>query len=98
MTTTRKHTYNMLEFSAAGRRGVSLYINLFLVGIIVLNSLAIVLHSVPSLSRNRFYDRLFLDFEVFSAFVFTVEYVLRVWSCVENPRYADGWRGRLRYL
>jgi voltage-gated potassium channel len=98
MTTTRKHTYNMLEFSAAGRRGVSLYINLFLVGIIVLNSLAIVLHSVPSLSRNRFYDRLFLDFEVFSAFVFTVEYLLRVWSCVENPRYADGWRGRLRYL
>ena len=96
--TFRQKTHYTLEFSASGRRGLSLYINLFLVGIIVLNSLAIVLHTIPSLNRNRFYERLFFDFELFSAFVFSIEYGLRVWSCVEDHRYHDGWRGRLRYV
>ena len=96
--TLRKKIHSILEFSAAGRRGVSLYVNVFLVGIIVLNSIAIVLHTIPSLNRDRFYDRLFLDFELFSAFIFTIEYLLRVWSCIETPEYHQGWRGRLRYV
>lgn len=28
---------------------------------------------------------------------FLAEYALRLWVCVENPAYAGGWRGRLRY-
>jgi voltage-gated potassium channel len=94
----RKKIHDTLEFSALGRRGMSLYVNVFLVVIIILNSVAIVLHTVPSISRNRFYERLFFDFELFSVIIFSIEYALRVWSCVEKSKYSDGWRGRLRYL
>ena len=30
--------------------------------------------------------------------VFTVEYILRVWSCTVNPRFKDPVRGRLQFL
>lgn len=30
--------------------------------------------------------------------LFAVEYVARVWVSAENPKYADGVRGRLRYM
>ncbi|HAO48253.1 MAG TPA: potassium channel protein, partial [Runella sp.] len=85
--TFRKRVYNTLEFSASGRRGLNLYINISLVSVIVLNSLAIVLHTVPEIRHNRLYEQLFQYFEIFSVGIFTIEYFLRIWSCVENPRY-----------
>jgi voltage-gated potassium channel len=96
--TFRKRVYSTLEFSSIGRRGLSLYINVGLVTVIVLNSLAIILHTVPELAQHPLYNSLFQDFEIFSVFIFTIEYFLRIWSCPENPRYKGGWRGRLRYL
>ena len=94
----RKQVYHTLEFSTVRRRGLSLYINLGLVLIIVLNSVAIVLHTIPEVRHSRFYDAVFQDFEIFSVIIFTVEYFLRIWSCVENPRFSGGWKGRLRYI
>jgi len=35
---------------------------------------------------------------VFSVAAFTVEYVLRAWSCVEDERYRGPVRGRIRFL
>jgi voltage-gated potassium channel len=96
--TLRQRIYHTLEFSATGRRGLSLYINVFLVSIIVLNSIAIILHTIPEVRHNHLYEMIFQDFEVFSVVVFTVEYFLRIWSSVENPRYGDSWRGRLAYI
>jgi len=96
--TFRKRVYNTLEFSASGRRGLNLYINIGLVSVIVLNSLAIVLHTVPEIRHNRLYEHIFQYFEIFSVGVFTIEYFLRIWSCVENPRYRSDWRGRLQFI
>lgn len=42
------------------------------------------------------YDTAYMVFEIFSSIVFTIEYVLRVWSCVEDPQYV-GCLGRLKY-
>jgi len=42
------------------------------------------------------YPKSFYIFELFSSVVFTVEYGLRIWSCVEDRRYS-GQFGRLRY-
>jgi len=43
------------------------------------------------------YSTSFYVFELFSSIVFTIEYALRVWSCVEDPRYA-GPHGRIKYM
>ena len=47
--------------------------------------------------ENSAFRHVDLALEVLSVAVFTVEYVLRVWSCVEDPRYAAPCRGRLRW-
>lgn len=96
--TFRKRVYHTLEFSALGRRGLSLYINVALVSIIFLNSVAIILHTVPEIRNNRHYERFFQDFEIISVGIFTIEYFLRIWSCVENPAIKNTWRGRLNYI
>ncbi len=96
--TLRQRVYNTLEFSAIGRRGLSLYINIALVSIIFINSVAIIMHTVPEIRHHRIYESIFTDFEIFSVIIFTIEYFLRIWSCVENPRYENGWKGRSRYI
>ena len=96
--TFRKKVYHTLEHSASGRRGLSLYINVFLVMVIVLNSIAIILHTIPEISKNQFYDKIFFDFELFSVVIFSIEYLMRIWSCVENPNSKIGFKGRLAYV
>ncbi len=57
---------------------VSRFIEFFIVAIVVLNVLVIILESVQTI--NQRFGRAFFYFEVFSVVVFTVEYILRVWS------------------
>ncbi len=88
----RKLIYRILETSAGKRRGISLLFNLVLITIITLNAVAIVLHTVPE--YNKRYAQLFIDFELFSVIFFSVEYLLRVWVCVENDKYQHPVFGR----
>lgn len=96
MLSLRKSLYRILETSAGRRRGLSLLFNLILITIITLNAVAIVLHTVPD--YNRRFAKLFYDFELFSVIFFSVEYLLRVWVCVENEKYHQPVWGRLRYV
>lgn len=63
--------------------------------LIGLNVLAIILETVPELQAA--YGAFFMAFEVFSIGVFTVEYLLRVWSITASPDYSHPISGRLRY-
>lgn len=71
------------------------WVNAGLVALIALNVVALVLESVGAV-REAMGGWLRL-FEVFSVLVFTVEYVLRVWSITATPRFAGAVRGRLRF-
>lgn len=71
-------------------------ISLGLVVLILLNVLAVILGSVESLEVQ--YGTLFDRFESFSVAVFLAEYLLRVWSCTDVPRYRSTVTGRLRYM
>lgn len=70
----------------------------FLITLIVLNVLAVVLESVPSIEA-RFLPW-FGWFELLSVVIFTVEYIARIWSTVEQSDEAmrHPWRARLRYM
>ncbi|WP_080241153.1 ion transporter [Spirosoma rigui] len=96
MHTLRRTMYRVLETSSGKRRGVSLVFNVILITIITLNAIAIVLHTVPEYDRQ--YKRLFSEFEFFSVIFFTIEYLLRIWVCVENEKYRHWFWGRVRYL
>jgi len=74
----------------------SRYFDPFIMGLIVLNVVAVVLETVDWLYAR--YSLLFYAFELFSVSVFTVEYILRVWSCTANPSFKDPIFGRLRFM
>ncbi|WP_435352757.1 ion transporter [Emticicia sp. SJ17W-69] len=96
MNSFRKQVHQTLEISLRQKSGFGFFINIFLTVIIFLNTIAIILHTVPMIRKN--YDQFFLDFEVFSVIVFTIEYILRLWSCVENETFKHPIYGRLRFI
>lgn len=71
-------------------------VNSVIVALILLNTLAVVLETVVSLYRE--YASLFKGFELFSVVLFSIEYLLRLWSCTADPRYRHWFTGRLRYI
>jgi voltage-gated potassium channel len=74
---------------------LSWHFDLFIRTLIVLNVLAVVLESVASIG-SRFQEA-FYWFEVFSVVVFTVEYVLRIWTANLVPGYEKPVLGNIRY-
>jgi len=68
--------------------------NIFIMALIFLNVLAVILESVEEYSEN--FSSLFIWFELISIIIFSIEYVLRIWACVEYPQFA-GLKGRIRY-
>lgn len=58
-------------------------VDVFLISLISMSIIAVILESIPALEIR--YEGWFYWLEVFTVSVFTVEYVLRVWSSVEDP-------------
>jgi voltage-gated potassium channel len=63
--------------------------------LICLNVTAVILESVEALQFN--FSAYFWAFEVFSVAIFTAEYIVRIWACTADERYADPIWGRIRY-
>lgn len=92
----RKEVYKVLMVTRGVKTGIGWYFNLLLFSTIILNTISIILHTVKSM-RHEF-SQLFIDFEYFSVVFFTIEYLLRLWVCVEQERYKHPIKGRIRYL
>jgi voltage-gated potassium channel len=80
--TLRQRVHDILEHSSE-QDPVSLVVNGGLITLILLNVIAFAAETVPSVDAR--YGRGLDLFNVFSVAVFTVEYALRLWSCVEIP-------------
>lgn len=92
--TFRKRLYITLQPGEKGGILESIF-EIVLISIIILNILAIVLDSVPKYEAE--YHTLFANFEVFSIVFFTLEYIARLYSIVENKAYAHPISGRIKY-
>ncbi len=60
---------------------------IFLMILIVLNSVAVVLETVDELDAR--YGSIFNALEMVSVTIFTIEYLLRLWIAPLNPRYSQ---------
>lgn len=69
--------------------------NYLLAALIILNATAVALESVKSL--QAVYGRIFFWIEAISTALFAVEYVARLWVCVEQKHLSRPVGGRLRY-
>ncbi len=90
----RLHAYRQLEPTAWPRKGLS-PINWLLAILIVIAVTDAVLETEPTISKGHaiFFD----DFEIVIASIFSVEYLARLWTEVENPRFAKYRFPRLHY-
>ena len=87
----------MHELLEVGQRGDRLdrAIDFFIVSLIVINTFAQILETVrPVYNAAPWF---FPILETASLIIFTVEYVLRVWSCTVEPQYSHPFFGRLRF-
>ena len=94
MKRIQRRIYELLEVAHPDDTA-SRITDLFLFILIALNVVAVIVETVEDLATQ--YAVVFQFFEVFSVGVFTVEYVLRLWTCVANRRYAHPVTGRLRF-
>ena len=98
LSTLKTRTAEVLH-SSQDKSRLARIVDYTLIALIALNVLAVVLESVPEIRESLL--AVFVAFELFSVALFTVEYVMRVWSVTESsedPRYRDRFRGRLRYM
>ena len=88
----REHVYYFLEPGDDKGRSVDVAI----IVLIFRNIVALILETVESIYSAH--QATFALIENVSIAVFSVEYILRIWSCTTNPRYAHPVSGRLRFL
>ncbi len=81
--------------SGTGRQAWVRYANGSLMLLILANVVAVIVGSVDTIAAR--WGRWLDLFELVSVVIFTIEYLARVWVCVESPAYR-GWRGRVRYM
>jgi voltage-gated potassium channel len=86
--------YEILEATdPEDRTGEAL--NLFMLVLVVLNVAAVVLETVESI--YLVHKALFHYFADVSVIIFTIEYLLRIWSCDVEPEYKNPFYGRFRF-
>lgn len=98
MKNLRRRVYALVETVSYDDLAVQKYdiFDIFIVVLIILNIASVILETVQSLHLR--YAHIFKDFEVFSVIVFTIEYILRVWSCTEVEKYKAPVWGRIKFM
>ncbi len=71
-------------------------VDVFVVALIALDFVCFVLDSIPEVRARH--GALLDAIVTVVLLTFTVEYALRLWTCVEDERFPDSARGRLRYV
>ena len=92
--TLRLRVYQIVE-PAEENDQLSKLFDITIMGLIVANIIAMITQSVPEIASR--WDTAFARFELISVLIFSIEYVPRLWACVENPNYYRPIKGRMRY-
>jgi voltage-gated potassium channel len=93
-TPLKHYIHMLLEPGEAGNRA-SRFVDKVLIVLILLNVLAVILETVPSIHDGI--PHVFATIELVSVTIFGAEYLARVWTCKAHHKYSGPW-GRLRYM
>ena len=87
--------YAIMEKAEEGDR-LSRIVDLFIVTIIVLNVTMVILETIEGI--NETYGEFIEFFETVCVLIFTVEYLLRIWCCTADTKFARPLMGRLAFM
>lgn len=71
-------------------------VNASIITLILLNVVVVMIETVPTIYNKH--KSLFHFFDLFSVVVFSIEYLLRVWSSPHDKKYSHPIYGRLKYM
>ncbi|GHU67049.1 hypothetical protein FACS189413_01130 [Bacteroidia bacterium] len=91
-----KYRIYLLLNPAKGNGRWDKVVDYFLVTLISLNIVAVILETVDDVYNS--YNLCFKVFERFSVYVFTIEYLLRLWACTYETKYKRPIIGRLKWI
>jgi voltage-gated potassium channel len=74
---------------------IAKYVNYILAAFILINCVAVAVETLPALYEH--YKTIFLWLEGGSTALFAVEYIVRLWVCVEQEKLSKPLAGRLKY-
>lgn len=94
-TPIRRRVFEIMEM-ARPDDGPSRVFDTVILTLIATNVAAVMLETVDSIRSQ--YATFFTWFEIVSVAVFTVEYLGRLWTAPEQPRFGPGVAGRLRWM
>ena len=86
--------YEIMERAEQGDRASRVF-DLFIVSLIALNVAQVIIETVDEIAQD--FGPLLAWFEFFSVIVFTIEYLLRLWSCTSDVEYRSSFGGRVRF-
>jgi voltage-gated potassium channel len=95
---TKQKVHGLLHPEIVGDKYWDKIINVFIVILIILNVVAVMVETLPSIEKNPGAVRFFRYFDWVSVIIFTIEYVLRVWSSNHEEKYKHSFWGRLKYM
>lgn len=92
----KQKVHGLLHPEIVGDKRWDKVINVFIVTLIILNVVAVMLETIKPV-YNKYAD-FFDTFDWVSVIIFSIEYVLRVWSSNHEEKYKGSFRGRLKYM
>jgi voltage-gated potassium channel len=95
---SKKKVHGLLHPEIVGDKNWDKIINIFIIALITLNVLAVMIETIPAVHNNKSAKHFFHYFDLVSVIIFTVEYILRVWSSNHDEKYKHSIWGRLRYM
>ncbi len=95
---TKEKVHGLLHPEIVGDRNWDKIINVFIIVLIILNVFAVMIETVPRFNDESHERKFFRYFDLISVIIFTIEYVLRVWSSNHEEKYKQPIRGRLKYM
>lgn len=94
MQSLKTRVFDIINDKDNGGKPNSVF-DFFIIFLIILNTFIIFIETYPAIYHNY---KGFLDLiEQITIVVFTIEYLLRIWTCTCYPEYAHPVTGRLRY-
>ncbi len=94
MSRIKARIFEIVSSAKEGDR-TSLLFDMVIIALIMLSVGELILASVPGMLDRYFW--MFVMVEIVTAVVFTIEYILRMWSCTADERYNKPITGRIRY-
>lgn len=91
---TKERIYRLVE-PVSNQNSIEQFVDYFLMIMIAVSVFTFIIGTVPEIQAQ--YGGLIYAIEIFAVGIFTIEYLLRLYTCTVNPTYSDPIWGRIRF-